>query len=351
MALLLRSSWLHPLNDRAAWSQLLSYFNPLWSLTEARARVLEVIDETPQVRSFWLRPNAQFGGFKAGQNVMVGVEINGSRHYRSYSFSSAPRADGAFRVTVQRQPGGRVSAALHQLKVGDWVHLGDAQGRFAPRTETSPILMVAAGSGITPMLGLLDEMAQMQPQRDVVLLHCVRDAIDEIAHAELTARCAAMPHLKYLLHRSSEHGRLPPAALGELAPDWRNRDALLCGPPSFARAIERFFELHDAQDQLQTEHFGRAPLMVDEHADSQSVSLLSSVQTFTAAAGQSLLEAAEASGLSPLYGCRRGICKTCQCQKRSGVVRNLATGELSGPGTEWIQLCVSSALTPIEISL
>mgnify|MGYP000013169600 CR=1 FL=1 len=289
--------------------------------------------------------------FKQGQHLTIKVEIDGEELRRSYSICTGTQ-ENDLRVAVKKVDGGIFSIwANEQLKVGDWVHLGDAQGRFAPRTETSPILMVAAGSGITPMLGLLDEMAQMQPQRDVVLLHCVRDAIDEIAHAELTARCAAMPHLKYLLHRSSEHGRLPPAALGELAPDWRNRDALLCGPPSFARAIERFFELHDAQDQLQTEHFGRAPLMVDEHADSQSVSLLSSVQTFTAAAGQSLLEAAEASGLSPLYGCRRGICKTCQCQKRSGVVRNLATGELSGPGTEWIQLCVSSALTPIEISL
>ena len=72
---------------------------------------------------------------------------------------------------------------------------------------------------------------------------------------------------------------------------------------------------------------------------------------FSAKAGQSLLDAAEAAGLQPRFGCRRGICRTCQCRKRSGTVRNQLTGQLSGPGEELIQLCISTPQSALELVL
>jgi stearoyl-CoA 9-desaturase NADPH oxidoreductase len=63
------------------------------------------------------------------------------------------------------------------------------------------------------------------------------------------------------------------------------------------------------------------------------------------------LEGLERVGLNPTFGCRIGICKSCQCIKRSGVVKNHRTGELSDAPNEWIQLCVSSALSPLELAL
>ena len=64
---------------------------------------------------------------------------------------------------------------------------------------------------------------------------------------------------------------------------------------------------------------------------------------FTASARSSLLSEAEAAGLRPAHGCRIGICKTCQCSKRSGTVENLRTGEISSEPDQLIQLCVSVA--------
>ena len=74
-------------------------------------------------------------------------------------------------------------------------------------------------------------------------------------------------------------------------------------------------------------------------------------QAFTASARSSLLSAAEAAGLRPAHGCRIGICKTCQCSKRSGTVENLRTGEISSEPDELIQLCISVARSPLELVL
>ena len=350
MLSILRSPLLHPLNERQAWSALLGALNPRWSLTEARAQVLSVVVETPTVSSFWLRPNGAFKGFKAGQHVLVGLELNGVREFRAFSFSSAPDADKSFRITVQRQPHGRVTAALHQLKPGDWVHLGQASGDYSPSSQTAPLLLIAAGSGMTPMLGLLAQIARSGIDRDVVLLQCVRQRAGLIGDAELAVRSASIPGLRRLVHVSETHGRIDSESLDTLVPDWQRRETLLCGPASFARSFERAFERRGLLGQLKIERFGSLLPTIDESAPVLPVVFTSSVQSFTAAAGQSLLAAAEAVGLQPRFGCRRGICKTCQCRKQSGIVKNLHTGEISGAGDEWISLCISTPLSRVEIS-
>src|SRR5580765_4015282 len=85
------SPWLHPLNDVAAIDDLLAQLHPTWSLGRIKARVRAVIAETADTKTFVLRPNRNWPGFHAGQHVGVEVEIDGIRHQRRYSLSSAPR--------------------------------------------------------------------------------------------------------------------------------------------------------------------------------------------------------------------------------------------------------------------
>ena len=93
----LAAPWLHPLNDPTALDELLAGIDPLWSLSEVRARVAEVILETPDTRTFVLVPNRHWSGHRAGQYVSVQVEIEGVRHHRSYSVSAAP---GGERIAI-----------------------------------------------------------------------------------------------------------------------------------------------------------------------------------------------------------------------------------------------------------
>jgi hypothetical protein len=134
-------------------------------------------------------------------------------------------------------------------------------------------------------------------------------------------------------------------------PDWAERETLLCGPDGFMRTIEAAYAHAGRSDQVQSESFGRRAAAIAPSAIQHTVSCGANDQSFTAQAGQSLLDAAEAAGLQPRFGCRRGICRTCQCRKQSGTVLNLLTGQTSGPGEELIQLCISTPQSAIELAL
>jgi stearoyl-CoA 9-desaturase NADPH oxidoreductase len=347
----LRHPLLAPLNQSQEWERLLAPMLPAWSWSEPRAQVVRVVDEAPGVRSLWLRPNRRFAGFVPGQHLMLELEIDGSRHARCFSLSAAPRADGLLRLTIRQQADGRVSGAAHSLRSGQMVRISQAQGGFAPKTDSQPLLLISAGSGVTPMMSLLQGMVNENSSRDVVLLHSGRGPDDTVFAAELAALAEHWPSLRLQLHDSLQHGRLNSSAIVAAVPDWKHREALLCGPFGFMQTVKDHYADADLSDQLQCESFGRVAAPVDPLAASHSVAAENTERLFTAKAGQSLLEAAEMAGLSPRYGCRRGICRSCQCRKTSGSVRNLLTGQLSGPGDELIQLCISTPQSAVQLAL
>jgi ferredoxin len=158
-----------------------------------------------------------------------------------------------------------------------------------------------------------------------------------------------VPGLKLHFHFSRDNGRLDAEKIIALASDWRERETLVCGPDGFMRVIETMHAESGLVGSLQSESFGRRAAVVDPDAVEHAVGYENSEQTFTVLNGQSLLDGAEAAGLQPRFGCRRGICRTCQCRKRSGTVLNLLTGQESGPGEELIQLCISTPKSAIEL--
>lgn len=343
----LRSPLLAPLNQAEAWSRLASAVNPAWSLVESRARVMDVVDEAPGVRSLWLKPNRRFGGFRPGQHALLELDINGARQGRCFSFSSAPRTDGLVRLTIKRKENGPVSAAAHALRPGQVVRLGRAQGDFAPRLA-EPLLMLAAGSGMTPMMSLLEAMADAGSARDVVLVQSASRRDELLFDAGLQGLAARLPSLRRIARVSRDHGRLDGAAIEALVPDWRSRETLLCGPDGFMSMVEAMHAAAGLDDRLVSESFGRRAAPVLPGAASHAVMFAGS--TFAVASGQSLLDGAEAAGLRPRFGCRRGICRTCQCRKLSGTVLNQLTGQQSGPGEELIQLCISTPRSALELA-
>lgn len=368
---LLRHPLWSPLNQRDAWDRLTTAVNPLWSLMEARARVIKIIDEAPGVKSLWLKPNARFKGFRPGQHVLLELEINGARHARCFSFSSAPRADGLIRLTIKQKANGPVSATAHALKAGQIVRLSQAQGTFFPR-ETfnchfrvggnddslinhnfpdNKLLLLSAGSGVTPMLSLLQSYANEKSERDIVMLHCGHLESDIIFADELQQLALQLPKLNLFLHVTKNAGHLTEEKIAALVPDWHERGTLLCGPDGFMQTVEAMYAKAGRSDCLQSESFGRRAAPIDPNADSHEISATNPEHLFTVQSGQSLLDGAEAAGLQPKFGCRRGICRSCQCKKLSGTVTNLLTGQVSGPGEELIQLCISTPQSAVELVL
>ncbi len=347
----LRNPLWAPLNKREAWDRLTTAVNPLWSLLEVRARVMKVVDEAPGVKSLWLKPNARFKGFRPGQHVLLELEINGARHARCFSFSAAPRADGLIRLTIKQKTNGPVSAAAHALKPGQIVRLSQAQGVFAPRGTSQKLFLLSAGSGVTPMLSLLQSFANENSERDVVIVHCGHDENDIIFAEELGQLAVQWPQLKLFLHATKKHSHLDKEKIAALVPDWNERETLLCGPDGFMQTVETMYADAGRSDYLQSESFGRRAAPIDRNAAEHVIRSENTEQVFTVQSGQSLLDGAEAAGLQPKFGCRRGICRTCQCKKMSGTVTNLLTGQVSGPGEELIQLCISTPQSAVELVL
>jgi ferredoxin-NADP reductase len=350
---LLRSPWLRPLNDVDAIDDVLAQVNPMLSIGRVKARVVAIQQETADSRTFVLRPNGHWSGFRAGQHVVIDVELDGVRHQRTYTIASSPRGRDTIAITVKRQPAGKVSNALHgALAVGHVVGLSPAAGDFVmPETPPSKILMISAGSGITPVMSMLRDLQSRGYDRDVFFLHVCRRPEDAIFAGELHALTATLAGLKLHFHFTAENGRLPLDALSTLVPDYAQRATYVCGPAAFMAEVTAKWSREGCADRLACEHFGLAPVSTSVPGESVEVRATRSERLFTAQGAASLLVEAEAAGLKPRSGCRIGICQSCKCRKQSGTVQNLRTGEISSEPNEIIQLCISAARSDVQLDI
>jgi ferredoxin-NADP reductase len=312
--------------------------------------VVEIREETPDVRSFILRPNRWWPGFVAGQHVTVALEIGGVRHHRSYSLSSIP-ADRFLRLTVKRHPGGRVSNAFHdQVAIGDVLELSPPAGEFVlPPVPPRKLLMLSAGSGITPVMSMLRDLHHRRPDRDVVFVHVCRTPGDGIFAGELRALAASMGGLRVVTHVTAERGRLDADGIAALVPDYAERPTWLCGPASFMERVQARWDAEGLGHRLACERFGGSVARHCAPGVPVQVRATRSNRSFATTGERPLLVEAEAAGLAPRYGCRIGICRTCRCRITSGTVENLRTGELTSEPGRLVQLCISAARSDLEL--
>jgi stearoyl-CoA 9-desaturase NADPH oxidoreductase len=330
----------------------LGELDPTWTLGEIRARVEAVVDETADTKTFVLRPNGHWAGHRAGQHTTVEVEIEGVRARRCYSLSSAPAA-GRPAITVKRKPGGLVSGWLHdRVGPGDVLRLGPAAGDFVlPDPPPGRLLLLGAGSGMTPLASMLRELAARDLVRDVVLVCHARSREDVIFGGELQALAARHRGLRLhlcLSDRSAGPGRFDEEQLRLLVPDLAERETFLCGPPGLTARVERLWADAGASGRLRRERFVAAVPEVRPGGDVR-ITLAGTGRSFVAAGAGTLLEQLERAGERPRSGCRMGICQTCKVRKRSGAVEDLRTGAISSAPDEDIQPCVSVARSDVEV--
>lgn len=351
------SRWLRPLADENAVDDLLGQVNPLWTLNRIRARVERVVDETADAKTLVLRPNRHWRGFKAGQHVVIDVEIDGVRHQRAYSLSSDPADRSRVTITVKRQAGGRVSNALHDsIRAGDVLGLSAATGDFTlPAERPRKLLLLGAGSGVTPLMSMLHVLhgapGIQTYDGDVVFVHASRNEQDAIFGGALRSLVMQWSGLRWIEHHSEKQGRLDAVTLAQTVPDLVERQTFLCGPQGFIDWVDAEWQARGIADKLAVERFG-APVARPRVGDAPvEIDCVKSERSFSAAGTQSLLVEAEAAGLTPKYGCRAGICASCTCRKQSGTVENLLTGAVSDTPDELIRLCVSVARSDVRLAL
>jgi ferredoxin-NADP reductase len=330
--------------------------NRSWTWERPRARLLSREAAARDAVTLVLKPNRHWQGYQAGQHVTLGVEIDGVRYQRSYSLVEAPRADRRLVITIKAVEGGKVSRyLLERARAGEVFELSQAYGELSAAPAQAPGLLLAAGSGITPLVALLREQAAAGLQAPLDLVYWVRERAQACFLDELRALAARQPLFRLHLALTGD----APAAADELAgrigtfdldqriADLPQRHVIACGPGGF---VETARGLLGQAASFQAEAFSPAPAAVTDEGE-VDVILQRSGRTLRLARGTSLLVALEAAGLKPRHGCRMGICNTCSCGKSAGSTRHLPSGDLAHEPTQALKLCIHSAATDLELDL
>ena len=231
--------------------------------------VVELIDETPRVRSVVMSV-PDWPGHLAGQHVDVRLTADdGYQTQRSYSIASPPDVADRVAVTVERIDDGEVSPFLAgEVQIGDMLEFrGPIGGYFVWDVAAGgPLLLVAGGSGICPLMAMLRHRAARASTVPTRLLYSARSADDAIYRAELDALAAAGDGLevRYTFTRAQPlewtgyRRRVDRAMLEEVAwPPWEQALTFVCGPTPLVESVaEALVQLgHDAA-RIKTERFG-----------------------------------------------------------------------------------------------
>ncbi len=314
-----------------------------------------MVRETPDSTTIHFRPGRGWNPHAAGQWARIGVEIDGVRQWRSYSLSAAVGHDPAITVTAI----GFVSTALaRSTKVGDILFLDTPQGGFVLPEHPRPLLMLTAGSGLTPVMSMIRTLVPRRPDADVVLVHSARTRDDALFHDELLELADQFPGLtvRHWFTREEGSRRLDLSDVTDLetlCPDWRERAAYACGPTDFLDAATELW-LRDGDDATHTnltiERF--APVLLEGSGGEGGLLTFEKSDKEVEAGGDvPLLEAGEDCGVVMPSGCRMGICRSCLVPLVAGKVRDLRTGEVHGDEGELIQTCVNAAAGPVHLDI
>ena len=328
----------------------LDVFNPLRAGAPLRGRIVSVTSETADAATIEIQPGADWAGHVPGQYVRIGVDVDGVRLWRAYSLTHGPRADGLISVTVKAVPEGKVSNHLVREAVpGTLVHLEQAAGEFVLPTDGGKFVFVTAGSGITPVIGMLRNLYPVADSGavhldrseayDIVVVHVAPTEPDSIFIANLRELDAA-GMITLVARYDDQHGLLDVDDLHDLVPDLAERTTFACGPAGLLDALGAHHERHGLQ--LLTEQFRVATVATGEGG---TVTFTSGT-ALEATGDRPILDQAEEAGVLMPSGCRMGICYGCVLPLREGVVRDLRTGEITtasaGDGVK-IQTCINAA--------
>lgn len=315
-------------------------------------KVVEIVDESAVIRSFHLQPADGVGLLPhlAGQYLPIRLPVGeaGLVTTRTYTLSVAP-SDHVYRISVKRD--GAVSQWLHDgINVGDLIEARGPAGDFTiDPTQARPAVLLGGGIGITPMLAMLKHVVyeglRRQKVRPTILVQSARSKEDRAFARELEEleekAGGAVRVLRVLSDISGAEEGLDYDAAGHVDAELLSRfmpiedyDFYLCGPSPFMQAIYDDLRVRNiANARIHAEAFGPTVLVrtVDGPSTAPARRPPSQVPVhvvftesmkearWTPEAG-TLLELAEARGLSPDYSCRAGNCGTCRARLLSGTV-------------------------------
>ncbi len=317
---------------------------------------------------------------RPGQFLTLRVQLDTEQRsvLRNYSLSGPPEA-GYYRITVKRERHGAASGYLHtRLAIGDELDIAAPRGTFILDRTRAPVLLISAGIGATPVLAMLQTLAEEHSDRETWWLHGARNSHEHSFAAEARALLFSLPNVRTDVYDSDpgpndlegrdfdRKGRLTPSQLAELQPPL-DAEAYLCGPTAFMDEISAgLATLGIDSANIHTEPFGPAPSETPGIAATPA-------RTPHPPSGQpghgpiiefarsdltipwnsdlgSLLELAEACDVPVRWSCRTGVCQTCETTVIAGDV-DYSPDPVEPPPDGSVLLCCSQPRDHIVLDL
>ncbi|MFI5733276.1 MOSC domain-containing protein [Kribbella sp. NPDC051587] len=294
--------------------------------------VTDVIAESPSVSSVVLATSDGVDLPTASPGQYLTLKVAGA--VRSYSLSSAP-GGSSYRISVKHEPHGIASSYLTtQLRAGAVLEVAAPRGDFVLSDDTSPVVLLSAGIGVTPVLAMLHQLAAERSTRPVWWIHGARTADELPLAAEAHALIDALPNAVEQIYFSTTDGRITKDKLAELALP-SDATAYICGPAAFmtqmtealttlgldpSRVRTELFSALPATNPGITDRSTRAPHQPEGQPGTGPMVTFARSGISTPFAGNSVLELAEACDVPTRWSCRTGVCQTCVTPLLSGSV-------------------------------
>lgn len=345
----------------------------------------QIENKAGSICSFYLTPHdgGALPSYEPGQFLTFELNIPGQSKpvVRCYSLSDAPGSQDQYRITVKHlrgseetaKPDGVCSTFFHQmLQVGDVIDVLAPNGQFVLDVQSDrPVVLIAGGVGVTPLLAMLKWLDATASHREVHFVYCARNA-EEIAGVEEIREVIARHNNFHLVRffssptkgckkgRDFDHqGTLSVADLRELA-GALNHQYYVCGPPPMMDTIVH--QLLDAgvpEGDVHFEAFGPATVRSVAAQEQANIGSSGDVPVKFSRSGKlvawtdadgSLLDLAEQEGIAVACGCRAGNCGTCATALKAGKV-SYFTRPASTPATGSVLLCIARPDGEVELDI
>lgn len=349
------------------------------------------VPESETITSFYLVPEdgKPLATFLPGQFLPLKLDIPGQYKpiFRTYSLSDSPKAN-YFRLTIKRElppsdrpnvyPGVSSNYFHDRINVGSALLAKSPRGTFTlnPNPQT-PVVLISAGVGLTPLLSMLNAIIEEGSERPTWFIHGARnkreqamgDHIRQVAKANDNVHV----HIRYSKPSSEDvvrrdyddKGHVNIKLLKSLLPN-KDFDFYLCGPAPFMKSLfTGLMEWGVPEIRIHYEFFGPSSALKERKGIStakrvsETSQCCNEIEVNFSKSGvkanwnpsfESILDLAEANGLTPDYSCRSGICNTCKCRLQGGEVEYVLE-PLDPPEEESVLICCSKPKTNVVVEV
>ena len=335
---------------------------------------VSVVPDGPDVVSFSFRsPSGAWFDYRPGQFLTLELPVPGGPIHRTYTISSSPSRPLSITLTV-KAGGGSIGTRwmLDNLKEGARIKATGPAGIFVPDVPADrKLLLISAGSGVTPMMSMTTYRWDLGGQPDICFVQCAKRPSELVFRRHLEHMASRVPSIKlhYVVNEDDPHGAwtgyrgtFNQLMLGLMAPDYLEREVYCCGPEPFMQAVrDMLIGFGFDMDHYHQETFtapvltpADAPVLDDVVPSAEAVSEIlfaRSSQTVACTEADTILAVSRSAGLNIPSGCTFGVCGTCKVKKLSGEVHMVHNGGISDDDIAegYILACCSHAMGKVEI--